>query len=168
MTAGLAAGVAAASGAERVPALGDGAVEIVGAVAAAALLGTVLVVLLVVRRWLLVSTQGAFGCHVRTGGSGTSWRAGVARYEAARLAVFTTLALAWWPSLVLYRDRLAVVDRRSAADDTSGPSSATATTTILRCRYDGRVVEIAMDERVAGGFAVWVESGPPGRGINVA
>lgn len=153
---------------DGVPAIGDRAVDIVGVVAFVAVVGATVVVLLLVRRWLLARSQGAFECHVRTGGTGGSWRAGVARYEAARLAVFATLSLAWWPSLVLYRDRLSVVDRRSAADDPAGPTSASATTIILRCRYGGRVVEIAMDDRVAGGFAVWVESGPPGRGINVA
>lgn len=170
MTGSLSSGIAAAGRAaeERVPALGDQAVQIVGLVTVVTVVGVLLVLLLAVRRWLLGSSQGAFACHLRVGGSGTSWRAGVARYEAARLAFFASFALSWWPSTTLYRDRLSMVDRRSALDDPGGPSSATATTIILRCRYDGRVVEIAMDERVAGGFTVWVESGPPGRGINVA
>lgn|GEM_PF-2964513 len=149
------------------PAIGDGAVRVVGLVAAVVVVGAVLVVLLLIRRWALASAPGAFGCRVRTGGAGAAWRAGVARYDAMRLSFFPVLSLSWWPALVLARHRLSVVDRRSSADEPGAPVSS-AGTSVLRCRYDGRVIEIAMDDRVAGGFAVWVESGPPGRGISVA
>ncbi|MGF1646637.1 MAG: DUF2550 family protein [Kineosporiaceae bacterium] len=153
----------------RASAVGDQAARVVGLVAAVVVLAALLLVVVLVRRWALVAAAGAFECQVRSGSQGSAWRAGVARYDAAQLSIFPLLSLSWWPALVLTRHRLSVVDRRRGSDG-AGPGDLrpVAGTTVLRCRYEGRVIEIAMDDRVAGGFAVWVESGPPGRGINVA
>lgn len=151
------------------PAIGDEAARVVVLVAAVVVLAALLLVAVLIRRWALASAPGAFECRVRNGGAGSPWRAGVARYDAARLSFFPLLSLSWWPALVLARHRLSVVDRRRGGADpgTEGPAAAVGTT-VLRCRYEGRVIEIAMDDRMVGGFAVWVESGPPGRGISVA
>ncbi|MGF1661359.1 MAG: DUF2550 domain-containing protein [Kineosporiaceae bacterium] len=160
MTAALAA---------REPAIGDGAARAVGLVAALVVLAAILLLVVLIRRWALVSSPGAFECRVRPGGPGTAWRAGVARYDAVRLSFFPLLSLSWWPALVLVRHRLSVVDRRRGGGEPGAEGLVVAAgTTVLRCRYEDRVIEIAMDDRMAGGFAVWVESGPPGRGISVA
>jgi hypothetical protein len=161
------------SGVGRSPAIGDQAARVVSLVAVAVVLAALLVLVMVLRRWVLVSSAGAFECRVRSAGlrsaPGSVWRVGVARYDAAQLSFFPLLSLSWRPALVLVRHRLSLLDRRRGGGEPGTDGVVTAAgTTVLRCRYEGRVIDIAMDDRVAGGFAVWVESGPPGRGLSVA
>lgn len=161
-----------------VPALGDRTADAVTAVTAVVLVGLLALIVLVGRRLSLGSMRGTFECYIREVNSPgaaapgaartTPWRAGLARYDGSRIAFFATLAFRWWPSRVFDRNRLEIVDRLHGAEASHAPPVATGSAAILRCRHDGNVVELAMDEMAASGFAVWVESGPPGRGINVA
>ncbi len=145
---------------------------VIGVVTAVVLLGLVLLALLVARRLVLGSARGTFECYLRVFPDGGDrpgpWRAGLARYEGARVAFFATLAFGWWPTMVLDRNRLEILDRPQDEDADPAPSLASGTCTIMRCRHEGNVVELAMDDQAAAGFAVWVESGPPGRGLSVA
>jgi hypothetical protein len=152
------------------PALGDDAVGIVGIVTLAVVLAILAVALILVRRVVVGSARGAFECHVRRPfpGETRSWRSGIARYEGTRISIFALVSLAWWPTVTLYRDRLTVLERRQGVDEVGAPILPSGPATVLRCRYDDRLVDLAMDDLAAGGFSVWVESGPPGRGVNVA
>ena len=38
---------------------------------------------------------------------------------------------------------------------------------IVECRHDGVEIELAMSNDAYTGFASWLESAPPGQGVNV-
>ncbi len=127
---------------------------------------------LVARRSILISMRGAFDCQLRfvptprsaLTDSDTRWRVGIARYSATHVSFFVVLGVGWWPSRVFDRRRMSVLDRRP----TSGEGLWAGEGMILRCEYENQPVELAMDAHAAGAFAVWVESGPPGRGVDLS
>lgn len=132
--------------------------------------GIVLVVAaFVLRRFLLTRELGTFDCSLRRGGSGRSagrWIVGVARYESDRLDWFRTFTISPRPGRSLYRNRLAILDRR----EPQGPEvySVLQGSVIVRCTYDTSVLELAMSDLAYSGFSTWLESAPPGQNINVA
>lgn len=146
------------------PALGWPVVVAAQVLASLLVVAILAVVALMLRRRLIGSRCGAFDCHVQLPAGGRSrWRAGVARNEAARLAFYAAVDFRWWPSVVLHRDRLVFLDRHAGGGDPVSPAGV-----VLRCDYDGVQVLLAMNERAASAFAVWVEASPPGRGRAVA
>lgn len=134
------------------------------ALAVLAVLGVLVVVVL---RWRRFSGGlGAFRCHVRlpgTAGAFSRWRRGVARFDTDALRWFPAYTLLASRSLVLERGQLELFGRWPAGDDDDVPHGLT----MLRGSVRGRTVELAVPGTSASALVLWVESGPPGRGVNV-
>ncbi|MBI4943709.1 MAG: DUF2550 domain-containing protein [Actinobacteria bacterium] len=128
---------------------------------------------LVARRLVLSRDVGTFDCSMRRevrGGARAhlagSWMLGLARYERDRLDWFRFFAWSLRPARSLERGRLVILGHHA-------PSGAEAGTVlpgwvVVRCAYGTVTVELAMSEGAYNGLAAWVESAPPGQGINVA
>lgn len=144
------------------------------AVAVVLLVGVVLVVLVaalslvVLRRLILARTMGAFACLVRTGRVGRRkgpWRRGIARYDTNALQWYATLTFGLNPSLTLERCQLRLLGRSTTAP---GEHRVPDRMSVVSGRFGDQEVDIAMADPVASAFVLWLESGPPGRGVNVA
>lgn len=134
---------------------------------AVALVLVAAVVLLVVRRLALARQLGAFDCLVRVGGVDTpmgQWRRGIARYDTNVLQWYATMTLGLSPSLTLDRAELRLLERFTAGPDEPRVPDGMS---VVVGRYGNRRVAIAMAAGTASAFVLWVESGPPGRGVNV-
>jgi len=136
--------------------------------AAVVLAVVVTLVVTVVLQWRRFSSGlGAFRCYVRlpgTSGAFSRWRHGGARFDTDALRWFPSYTLLASRSLVLDRGQLELSDRRSAGPDDGVPQGLT----VLRGSLRGRTVELAVPVTSAAALVLWVESGPPGRGVNVA
>lgn len=124
---------------------------------------------LILRRFLLSRELGTFDCSLRSEPSRHSagrWMVGVARYETDRLDWFRIFAVSPRPRRSFARARLVVLDRR----EPEGPEvyAVVQGSVIVRCAYGTSVLELAMSDLAYSGFATWLESAPPGQGINVA
>ena len=93
------------------------------------------------------------------------WRRGIARYDTNALQWYATLTLGLNPSLSLDRARLHLLDRFTAGRDEPRVPHGMS---VVAGRYGDQRVDIAMAAGNASAFVLWVESGPPGRGVNVA
>lgn len=129
----------------------------------------VVIALFVLRRFLLTRELGTFDCSLRREDSGHSqgrWMVGVARYESDRLDWFRIFTMSPRPRRSFARGRLVILDRR----EPDGPEvySVVPGSVIVRCAYGAAVLELAMSDPAYSGFATWLESAPPGQGINVA
>lgn len=138
--------------------------EIAGACAVALL---VVLVLVVVRRRRLLGRLGTFDCSIRQARRrGRRWALGVAQYETDRLDWYRTFSLSPRPSCSYARRALAVTVFRDA--EGSELVAVQPGAMIVECRLDGEDVELAMGRDAYTGFASWLESAPPGQGVNVA
>lgn len=128
----------------------------------------VLLAVAVAVRWRRFSSGlGAFRCYVRVPGSSgafSRWRRGAARFDTDALRWFPVYTLLASRSLVLDRGELELFGRWSAGQDDGVPHGLT----VLRGSVRGRTVELAVPGSSAAALVLWVESGPPGRGVNVA
>lgn len=123
----------------------------------------------VLRRYLLSREFGTFDCSLRRPASGHSaggWMVGVGRYESDRLDWFRIFAMSPRPRRSFVRARLVILDRREPQG--SEAYSVVPGSLIVRCAYGSAVLELAMSELAYSGFATWLESAPPGQGVNVA
>ena len=83
------------------------------------------------------------------------------RYQGDQGAWFRVIGLSRGPEVRLNRLVLEITDRRRP-----GPSEEAVIppdATVLRCRDDGRIYELAMTPDVLTGFLSWLESTLPGR-----
>ncbi len=128
----------------------------------------VLLVVAVVLQWRrFTGGLGAFRCYVRVPGSSRAfarWRRGAARFDTDALRWFPSYTLLASRSLVLDRGELELFGRWASGEDDGVPSGLT----VLRGSLRGRTVELAVPVTSAAALVLWVESGPPGRGVNVA
>lgn len=111
--------------------------------------------------------MGAFRCWVRLpDGTGpfARWRRGAARFDTGALRWFPDYVLLASRSLVLERGDIELFGRWSAGEGDEVPRGLT----VLRGSCRGRTVELAVAASTAAALVLWVESGPPGRGVNVA
>lgn len=118
--------------------------------------------LVIGRRYALGRNLVSFDCALRkssTRGSG-GWMLGVARYTTTQLEWFRVFTLALRPRRVFERGLLEVTDRRARDDDEL--DSILPGSLVVRCRYRGETVELAMSEQAYASFATWLESAPPG------
>ncbi len=125
------------------------------------------VVSVVVQWSRFVHGLGAFPCSVRlpeAGGPSARWRRGAARFDPGALRWFPAYTLLASRSLVLDRSELLLSGHRSAGED----HGASAGLTVLHGTVRGRAVELAVPPSTATALVLWAESGPPGRGVNVA
>ena len=110
---------------------------------------------------------GAFRCFVRlpdATGSAARWRPGAARFDPGALRWFPAYTLLASRSLVLERAELQLFGRWLADEGEGVPVGLT----VLRGSARGRTVELAVPGTSASALVLWAESGPPGRGVNVA
>ena len=140
-----------------------------GYVATPVIVVCVLLVLLAVglgavvgRRYVLGRQLVSFDCALRKNsvrGAG-GWMLGVARYTTDQLEWFRVFTLTLRPGRLFERGLLEVTDRRTRDD--SELDSILPGSLVVRCRYQGEIVELAMSEQAYSGFATWLESAPPG------
>jgi Protein of unknown function (DUF2550) len=137
--------------------------EIAGACAVLLLAVLVAVVL---RRRRLTSRLGTFDCSIRQSrGTRRRWALGVARYETDRLDWYRTFSLSPRPSCTYARRALGVTLFREAEGNELIAVQPDAM--IVECRHEGVEIELAMSHDAYTGFASWLESAPPGQGVNV-
>ena len=140
-----------------------GLVLLVGLVVAA--VTTAVSVVLQWRRFL--TGLGTFPCFVRlpdATGTAARWRRGAARFDPGALRWFPAYLLLASRSLVLDRSELQLLGRRAAGEGDDVPVGLT----VLGGSIRGRTVELAVPVSSASALVLWAESGPPGRGVNVA
>jgi hypothetical protein len=89
------------------------------------------------------------------------WHFGVGRYRGDELAWFRLTSLRPGPTVVVDRNELEIVDRRTPVNPEAYviPQGAS----VLHCRLNGVELELAMAPGVLTGFLSWVEASPPGR-----
>ncbi|MFV0458760.1 MAG: DUF2550 domain-containing protein [Actinomycetales bacterium] len=121
-------------------------------VAALALLMAVLCSALLFRRFRLSRVPGAFDLSIRPVGG--VWSFGVAHFGSSQLDWYQVFSLSLKPARTLERRRLSIVGRRAG-----GMSSGTV---IVRCRYDDRDLDLALNEQAYFGLSSWSEAAPPG------
>nr|WP_281373294.1 DUF2550 domain-containing protein [Kineococcus aurantiacus] len=131
----------------------------------------VLLVAVVARRRRLTSRLGTFDCSIRqVRGARRRWALGVARYETDRLDWYRTFSLSPRPSCTYARRALTVSLFREA--EGSELAAVQPGAMIVECRLEvdglGEEIEFAMGRDAYTGFASWLESAPPGQGVNVA
>lgn len=132
------------------------------------LLGWVLIVFAVVcvaLVWRRLRRLRAGGVDValrwRVDDSARGWKIGVGRYNGSSFSWYRVLSIRGGPTRRLHRSALEVVARRDATDAESYTLPLDAT--VLRCRVEGRELELAMGPGALTGFLSWLESSPPGR-----
>lgn len=130
----------------------------------------VLVVLLVlgllVRGRLLARSGGAFDMSVTRGSEpgAKGWMHGLAVYGDAEVRWFRTFSLSWRPRYRLTRGDVQIDGRRQPVGDevhAIHPGHLIVSAT----RASG-VQQLAMSPNALTGLLSWLESSPPGRGIN--
>jgi len=145
------------------------AVEVGGAILAAALLGLFLIGL---RRRLIQRPGGTFDCSLRlapgqdTEPTGKGWVYGVARYSGDRVEWFRVFSYAFRPRRVLERPAIEVKGRRQP--EGSEELALLSDAVVLSCSHRGVHLELAMSDDALTGFLAWLEAAPPGQRVNVA
>jgi hypothetical protein len=153
------------------------ALEVGGAVLAAALLGLFLFGL---RRRLIQRPGGTFDCSLRlapavdtglppsagAGPTGKGWVYGVARYSGDRVEWFRVFSYAFRPRRVLERPSIEVRGRREPQG--SEELALLSDAVVLSCTHRGTDLELAMSDDALTGFLAWLEAAPPGQRVNVA
>lgn len=155
------------------------ALQVVGAVVAAALVGLFVFGL---RRRLIQRSGGTFDCSLRLSAapspseepadddgaepSGKGWVFGVARYNRDRIEWFRVFSYAPRPRRVLERGEIEVLHRRTPRGQEELALLSGAL--VLACRHRGALLELAMSEDALTGFLAWLEAAPPGQRVNVA
>ncbi len=138
---------------------------LVDSVLAAVAVVVVLLVLVVVRRRSIERRPGAFELTVSARATGAAgWAIGTGVYDGDRLLWFRTFSLAWRPSRVLARDDVQISGRRAPA---RGESSLLAPgSVVVDCLHGIRPLRLALAPAALTGLLAWLESSPPGRGVN--
>ncbi len=125
--------------------------EIAAGIAVVALL---VFVALLVRRLMLYRRPGTFDLSVRPVGG--VWSVGVAQFGSTQLDFYPFFSLSLGPSQVFERDRLRIVGRRESV-------GVLSSTVVIRCRFDGDEIDLAMSESAYFGLSTWSEAAPPGQ-----
>lgn len=139
------------------------------ALGTAALLLTVGVGLLILRRYLLTRAIGSFDCsmrHTQAHHQAGGWMPGVARYEQDRLDWFRVFTMSPRPTKSLFRGRLMILERR--VPQGAEIYAVLPGWVIVRCSYGHHTLELAMSELAYNGLATWLESAPPGPSMSIA
>ncbi len=109
---------------------------------------------LMVRRLMLYRRPGTFDLSIRP--VGAVWSVGVARFGSTQLDFYPFFSLAPGPSRVFERERLRIVGRRESV-------GVMSSTVVVRCRFDGEEIDLAMSESAYFGLSTWTEAAPPGQ-----
>lgn len=131
-----------------------------------AAVGLVAVVAVIAQRRRIPRGLGTFPCRLRlpdSDGAGARWRTGTARLDTDTLRWIPTAMMLGSGSVVLDRGELDLQGRWTSAADDDAPHGLS----VLRGSARGRAVELAVPAQSAAAVVLWVESGPPGRGVDV-
>lgn len=126
-----------------------------------------LITLLVARRRMMARRRrGTFDLSVcrHEGPQPSGWVIGVGAYGPDSLDWYRTFSFAWWPRYRFFRGDLEVFERR----DPEGPEgfALDAGDVIVRVKHLSGVQQLAMSPSALTGLLAWLESSPPGSGVN--
>ena len=130
------------------------------------LLATLLVSLLVLRRRVVARRSGTFDLSIcrHPGPQPTGWLVGVGSYGPESLDWYRTFSFAWWPRYRFLRGDLEVFERRDP--EGSEAFALDDGDVIVRINHPSGVRQLAMSPSALTGLLAWLESSPPGRGVN--
>ncbi|GAA1727180.1 DUF2550 domain-containing protein [Aeromicrobium alkaliterrae] len=124
-----------------------------------------LLALVVVRRRSIERRSGAFELTLSRHASGAAgWSIGTGVYHDDHLEWYRTFSLSWRPSIVLPRRGVEISGRRQP-DGPEGHVLAPGSVVVDLSTVDGRL-RLALAPPALTGLLAWLESSPPGRGIN--
>lgn len=129
-------------------------------------LGALLVSLLVLRRRVVARRSGSFDLSIcrQSGPQPSGWVIGVGSYGPESLDWYRTFSFAWWPRYRFFRGDLEIFERRDP--DGSEAFALDDGDVIVRIHHLSGVQQLAMSPSALTGLLAWVESSPPGRGVN--
>ncbi len=129
-------------------------------------LAALLVTLLVMRRRMVARRTGTFDLSIcrQVGPQPTGWVIGIGSYGPESLDWYRTFSFAWWPRYRFLRGDLEVFDRRDP--EGSEAFALDAGDVIVRIEHPSGVQQLAMSPSALTGLLAWLESSPPGRGVN--
>jgi hypothetical protein len=129
-------------------------------------LAAALVALLVVRRRMVSRRSGTFDLSIcrHPGAQPTGWVIGVGSYGSESLDWYRTFSFAWWPRYRFFRGDLEIFERREP--DGSEAFALDDGDVIVRIKHPSGVRQLAMSPSALTGLLAWLESSPPGRGVN--
>lgn len=132
------------------------------------LAGCLLLLGWLVALWVRRRTIGATGpvalCAVRRPGT-TRWRLGLIRLGGDDLGWFTVSGVTSRPNLVWRRAGLEISTPRPETVDVAGLERPVS---IVLSNDGGHLCDLALERQVYFALRSWLESAPPGRGVNVA
>jgi hypothetical protein len=134
--------------------------------AVALVLATLFASLLVVRRRVVARRSGSFDLSVcrQAGLQPTAWVIGIGSYGPESLDWYRTFSFAWWPRYRFFRGDLDILERRDP--EGSEAFALDDGDVIVRIKHPSGVQQLAMSPSALTGLMVWLESSPPGRGVN--
>ena len=129
-------------------------------------IASLLVTLLVIRRRMVARRSGTFDLSIcrQAGPQPTAWVIGVGSYGRESLDWYRTFSFAWWPRHRFLRSDLEVLDRRDPEGNEA--FALDAGDVIVRINHASGVQQFAMSPSALTGLLAWLESSPPGRGVN--
>lgn len=133
-------------------------------------LGVVLVaggaVLVVIRRRTIAGRRGTFDLSVKRRGEAAAhgWVLGVGSFRGDTLNWYRTFSFAWWPGHRFRRGELEVLGRRAPTG--TEVYALDADDVVIEVRHRSGVRLMAMSASSLNGLQAWLESKPPGQGVN--
>ena len=129
-------------------------------------LASLLVTSLVIRRRMVARRSGSFDLSIcaKSGPQPGGWVIGVGSYGPESLDWYRTFSFAWWPRHRFRRGDLEVFERREP--EGSEAFALDAGDVIVRIKHPSGVQQLAMSPSALTGLLAWLESSPPGHGIN--
>lgn len=131
------------------------------------LAGCLLVALWLVLLWLRRRALAAHGpvspCAVRLPGS-PRWRLGLLRLSSEQLDWFSVSGVTTSPTMSWAREGLGI--STPSSETVSIPGLATAVSLTLS-GDSGDLADLALESKIYPAVRSWLESAPPGRGVNV-
>lgn len=123
---------------------------------------------IVVRRRRIERHPGSFEMSVNRRGmaSARGWSVGTAVYRNDTVEWYRTFSLSWRPRLTLPRGDVEISGRRTPE---AGESHVLAPgQVVVSCEehQSGTVVHLALTPQALTGLLAWLESSPPGKGVN--
>ncbi|WP_229051344.1 DUF2550 domain-containing protein [Aeromicrobium sp. Leaf350] len=138
---------------------------LVDSLLAVVVLAIVLLALVVVRRRSIERRSGAFELTVSRRDSGAAgWSIGTGVYHDDHLEWYRTFSLAWRPTIVLPRRGVEISGRRQP-DGAEGHVLSPGYVVVDLQASEGQF-RLALTPPALTGLLAWLESSPPGRGIN--
>ncbi len=129
-------------------------------------LASLLVTLLVIRRRTVARRRGTFDLSIcrQAGPQPTGWAIGIGSYGPESLDWYRTFSFAWWPRHRFHRGDLEIFERRDP--EGSEAFALDDGDVIVRIAHPSGVQQLAMSPSALTGLLAWLESSPPGRGVN--